>query len=110
MGISEHQAKTMSEFVCGECAKARDKKEIYCLCRQPYDDSQFYIGCEGCSEWFHGRCVGILQVEAEKIDEYLCPRCEPNSALNKANLKPLSTKEFPLLQKLLKQIMVIGLF
>ena len=30
---------------------------------------RFYIGCESCSDWFHGRCVGILQAEAESIEE-----------------------------------------
>ena len=30
---------------------------------------RFYIGCESCEDWFHGRCIGILQAEAEKIEE-----------------------------------------
>ena len=25
---------------------------------------RFYVGCERCPEWFHGRCVGIMQAEA----------------------------------------------
>ena len=74
-------------YVCDECRSAKENDEIYCLCRQPYDDSQcvfspvsytklrilyfyrFYIGCEKCEDWFHGRCVGILQSEAENIEE-----------------------------------------
>ena len=32
---------------------------------------RFYIGCESCSDWFHGRCVGILQAEAESIEEWV---------------------------------------
>ena len=56
-------------YVCDECRSAKENDEIYCLCRQPYDESQFYIGCERCSDWFHGRCVGILQAEAKDIDE-----------------------------------------
>ena len=58
-----------SRYVCNECRSAKENDEIYCLCRQPYDESQFYIGCERCSDWFHGRCVGILQAEAKDIDE-----------------------------------------
>merc|ERR1712158_174646 len=48
----------------------RENREIYCICQQPYDETQFYIGCEKCSDWFHGRCVGILQSEADHIDDY----------------------------------------
>jgi len=94
----------MTEYVCDECRAAKENDEIYCLCRQPYDESQFYIGCERCTDWFHGRCVGILQIEAESIDEYVCPRCDPNSKLNYANLKQLTNKDYDLVKKTLKQI------
>ena len=60
---------SVCRYVCDECRSAKENDEIYCLCRQPYDESQFYIGCERCSDWFHGRCVGILQAEAKDIDE-----------------------------------------
>ncbi len=40
IGISELAAKTMSEYVCEECKKARENQEIYCICKQPYDESQ----------------------------------------------------------------------
>ncbi|CAB4054287.1 BPTF [Lepeophtheirus salmonis] len=69
VGITEEMSKTMTEYFCDECKSAKDNQEIYCLCRQPYDDLQFYIGCERCADWFHGRCVGILQVEADNIDD-----------------------------------------
>merc|ERR1712087_1078155 len=81
-----------------------DNEEIYCLCRQPYDDSQFYIGWERCSDWFHGRCVGILQAEAESIEEYVCPRCDPNTKLNFSNLKQLGSQGQELIKKTFKLI------
>ena len=28
-------------YVCDECRSAKENDEIYCLCRQPYDDSQY---------------------------------------------------------------------
>ena len=40
IGISESAAKNMSEYVCDECKQAKEKQEIYCLCKQPYDESQ----------------------------------------------------------------------
>ncbi|QQP52174.1 Nucleosomeremodeling factor subunit NURF301like [Caligus rogercresseyi] len=94
VGITEEMSKTMTEYFCDECKSAKDNQEIYCLCRQPYDDLQFYIGCERCADWFHGRCVGILQVEADNIDEYICPRCDSNTSYNYANLKPLNEHDY----------------
>lgn len=40
VGITEEMSKTMSEFVCTECRHARETQELYCLCKQPYDESQ----------------------------------------------------------------------
>lgn len=104
VGITPKMSKKMSEYVCEECRSAKENDEIYCLCRQPYDDSQFYIGCEKCTDWFHGRCVGILQAEAESIEEYVCPRCEPKSRLNYPNLKKLNSKDHELIKKTFKII------
>jgi len=104
IGITEKQSRGMTEYVCDECSTAKETEQIYCLCKQPYDEAQFYIGCENCHGWFHGRCVGILQAEADEIDEYLCPRCDPKSKLNYANLKQLSERDYDLIKKTLKQI------
>ena len=136
VGITEEMSKTLSEFVCTECRHARDTQELYCLCKQPYDESQyvpiffinslllfyssfrcrlivyfilfyrFYICCDKCQDWFHGRCVGILQSEADNIDEYVCPNCQRNSSVNFANMKNLNAKDLDLLKKLIKQIQV----
>lgn len=43
VGINEELSKSLSEFVCTECRHARDTKELYCLCRQPYDESQYVL-------------------------------------------------------------------
>ncbi|XP_043274049.1 nucleosome-remodeling factor subunit NURF301 isoform X2 [Venturia canescens] len=104
VGITEEMSKSLSEFVCTECRHARETQELYCLCKQPYDESQFYICCDKCQDWFHGRCVGILQSEADNIDEYVCPNCQRNSSVNFANMKNLNNKDLDLLKKLIKQI------
>ena len=104
--MAQNMAKTMTEYICDECRNARENREIYCICQQPYDETQFYIGCEKCSDWFHGRCVGVLQSEADKIDEYLCPRCAPGSALNMPNQKILNAEDYENIKRLVKQLWV----
>jgi len=104
VGITPKMSKKMSDYVCEECKSAKESEQIYCLCRQPYDDSQFYIGCENCEDWFHGRCIGVLQAEAESIEEYICPKCDPNSKLNYANLKQLTSQDYELIRKTFKSI------
>ncbi|XP_041977903.1 nucleosome-remodeling factor subunit NURF301 [Aricia agestis] len=104
VGITEEMSKSMEEYVCAECRRAAETQELYCLCRQPYDNSQFYICCDRCQDWFHGRCVGILQSEADNIDEYICPNCQKNNSVNYANMKELTAKDFENLKRLVKQI------
>ena len=36
---------------------AQEEDEVYCLCRRPYDPSEFMIECDICNDWFHGRLV-----------------------------------------------------
>lgn len=107
VNITEEESKELSEFICSECRHARETQELFCLCRKPYDETQFYICCDKCQDWFHGRCVGILQCEAENIDEYICPNCQKNNSVNFANMKDMGHKEYEELKKLIKQIQVI---
>lgn len=105
VGITSEASLNMEEFICSECQHARETQELYCLCKQPYDESQFYICCDKCQDWFHGRCVGILQREAENIDEYICPNCTKSDSVSAVNMKSLSDLEFDHLKKLMKLIM-----
>ncbi|KAG7260840.1 hypothetical protein CRUP_000602 [Coryphaenoides rupestris] len=51
---------------------------VYCVCRLPYDVTQFMIECDACKDWFHGSCVGVDEDDAPDIDIYHCPNCEKN--------------------------------
>ncbi|XP_014678666.1 PREDICTED: nucleosome-remodeling factor subunit BPTF-like, partial [Priapulus caudatus] len=79
----------------------RGKSKLYCICKTPYDSKRFYIGCDRCQDWFHGRCVGILQSEAEQIERYICPNCQSNSQVNAANQQVLSSDDYDQLKGLL---------
>ncbi|KAL4226132.1 Lsd1/2 complex PHD finger containing protein Phf2 [Mactra antiquata] len=57
-------------------ASDEDKDTLYCICRQPYNENEFMIECEVCTDWFHGSCVGILEHQAPDIETYHCPKCQ----------------------------------
>ncbi|XP_046856305.1 nucleosome-remodeling factor subunit BPTF-like isoform X2 [Xenia sp. Carnegie-2017] len=55
--------------------RSKRDEPLYCICRTPYDDTEFYVGCDLCKNWFHGKCVGISSRVADDIDEYICMEC-----------------------------------
>ncbi|XP_029621597.1 nucleosome-remodeling factor subunit BPTF isoform X7 [Salmo trutta] len=107
VGITEKEAKKMDDYVCNGCKQGQDSQdsegtteELYCICRTPYDETQFYIGCDRCQNWYHGRCVGILQSEATHIDEYVCPQCQSTEDAMTV-LTPLTDKDYEGLRRIL---------
>lgn len=81
-------------------------QSIYCICRKQYDPDQFYIYCERCHDWFHGRCVGVTFTEAENIDQYICPQCDGDQSAKILNIKLLDNDDYSNLQILLKSMKV----
>ncbi|KAK4328159.1 hypothetical protein Pmani_001432 [Petrolisthes manimaculis] len=104
VGITETMSRTMTEYVCDDCANAKLNKELFCFCRQPYDETQFYICCEQCEDWYHGKCVGIMQTEADDIDDYICPKCDSTNVWNYPCQKKLSPKDYSELKKVTKSL------
>ncbi|RZC84446.1 hypothetical protein C5167_047234 [Papaver somniferum] len=51
-----------SETLCGSCGGN-------------YNADEFWIGCDICEKWFHGKCVKITPAKAETIKQYKCPSC-----------------------------------
>uniref|UniRef100_A0A8C7GQI2 Bromodomain PHD finger transcription factor n=1 Tax=Oncorhynchus kisutch TaxID=8019 RepID=A0A8C7GQI2_ONCKI len=110
VGITEKEAKKMDDYVCNGCKQGQDSQdsegtteELYCICRTPYDETQFYIGCDRCQNWYHGRCVGILQSEATHIDEYVCPQCQSTEDAMTV-LTPLTDKDYEGLRRILRSL------
>lgn len=56
-------SKRETPWICEDCIKAPPmrKDDIFCLCKKPYDCRQFYVGCDGCDNWYHPACVGTTQ-------------------------------------------------
>ncbi|KAK4253274.1 hypothetical protein QN277_010598 [Acacia crassicarpa] len=51
-----------SESICGGCGGNNESDE-------------FWIACDSCEKWFHGKCVIITPAMADSIDQYECPSC-----------------------------------
>ncbi|OAY46262.1 PHD finger protein ALFIN-LIKE 2 [Manihot esculenta] len=50
------------ETLCGSCGGT-------------YSADEFWIGCDVCERWYHGKCVKITPAKAEMIKQYICPSC-----------------------------------
>nr|AIZ68143.1 PHD finger protein ALFIN-LIKE 3-like isoform X3 [Ornithogalum saundersiae] len=44
-------------------------------CGENYASDEFWICCDVCEKWFHGKCVKITPARAEHIKQYKCPSC-----------------------------------
>ena len=63
-----------SDVIATGVVPVRNEK-LYCLCKQPYNAAKFYVACDECDDWFHGKCVNVTELEAEQIDVYVCDAC-----------------------------------
>ncbi|KAK4766257.1 hypothetical protein SAY87_007899 [Trapa incisa] len=58
----EEQEEEEDETLCGRCG-------------QKGGEDEFWIGCDVCERWFHGKCVKVTPAKAETIEKYMCPSC-----------------------------------
>ncbi|WVZ10538.1 hypothetical protein V8G54_015068 [Vigna mungo] len=80
---SESQAKGMKmsappkeEDDSGEEEEEDDEQGATCgACGDNYGTDEFWICCDMCERWFHGKCVKITPAKAEHIKQYKCPSC-----------------------------------
>ncbi|KAI3445529.1 hypothetical protein Pfo_002194 [Paulownia fortunei] len=49
-------------------------------CGDNYASDEFWICCDVCERWFHGKCVKITPAKAEHIKQYKCPSCSSKRA------------------------------
>ncbi|XP_074595274.1 lysine-specific demethylase 7B-like [Brevipalpus obovatus] len=58
-----HQQKSN---VCAECGEQFDSLVI----------DELWIECDHCSLWFHFKCVDLLEIDLDHIDEFHCNECQ----------------------------------
>jgi nucleosome-remodeling factor subunit BPTF len=56
--------------------KKMQPEKLYCICKTPYDLNKFYVGCDVCSNWFHGDCIGISEDSSKTMEEWTCDACK----------------------------------
>ncbi|KAL6222015.1 hypothetical protein ACLB2K_005407 [Fragaria x ananassa] len=61
-GLDEEEDEEHGETMCGACGDS-------------YAADEFWICCDICEKWFHGKCVKITPARAEHIKHYKCPAC-----------------------------------
>ncbi|XP_010920853.1 PHD finger protein ALFIN-LIKE 2 isoform X1 [Elaeis guineensis] len=72
-GQIKNNSKTVDE---GYGEDDDEHSETLCgTCGGNYNADEFWIGCDICERWFHGKCVKITPAKAENIKQYKCPSC-----------------------------------
>ncbi|GMH10217.1 hypothetical protein Nepgr_012058 [Nepenthes gracilis] len=75
---SEGQVKRISSKMEDESYEADEDEQGETLCGScggNYSADEFWICCDICEKWFHGKCVKITPAKAESIKQYKCPSC-----------------------------------
>jgi len=72
---------------------------------------RLYIGCDTCSRWFHGSCVGVSASDIQLMTAYICPECINRSTLSSqqpaaSNTRAATNKCWVALSHLLKHLEV----
>ncbi|KAI3463239.1 hypothetical protein Pfo_019902 [Paulownia fortunei] len=66
-GLDEEEDEEHGDTLCGACG-------------DNYASDEFWICCDICEKWFHGKCVKITPARAEHIKQYKCPSCSNKRA------------------------------
>ncbi|OIW15915.1 hypothetical protein TanjilG_04450 [Lupinus angustifolius] len=64
-GVEEQDEDEHGDTLCGACGENNGTDE-------------FWICCDICERWFHGKCVKITPARADHIKQYKCPSCSSN--------------------------------
>ncbi|GLJ53787.1 hypothetical protein SUGI_1147980 [Cryptomeria japonica] len=59
------------------CQSSMDasKKPFCFLCSEAYNSQLIYVGCESCTEWFHGDAFGLTMENVADLIAFKCHKC-----------------------------------
>ncbi|SMN22138.1 similar to Saccharomyces cerevisiae YPL138C SPP1 Subunit of COMPASS (Set1C), a complex which methylates histone H3 on lysine 4 and is required in telomeric transcriptional silencing [Maudiozyma saulgeensis] len=49
--------------------------EVYCTCKKP-DEGELMVGCDGCDDWFHFKCLKVPEKYRRLVAAFYCPYCQ----------------------------------
>lgn len=49
--------------------------EVYCTCKKP-DEGELMVGCDGCDDWFHFKCLKVPVMYRRLVSSFFCPYCQ----------------------------------
>ncbi|KZT59026.1 hypothetical protein CALCODRAFT_211768 [Calocera cornea HHB12733] len=55
--------------------RGQKRKRSECLCDGVDLVAEPTVLCDSCRKWFHFSCIGLREMDAEDMAEYICPRC-----------------------------------
>ncbi|KAL6878236.1 hypothetical protein ACP4OV_012406 [Aristida adscensionis] len=96
--LGQQDKKAWEDFEVNDEIEDDDEDgQIFCaFCGDRYHKNEFWIYCNVCERWSHGKCVKTKAHEADKIRNYECPECITEK-------KGHDYKVDPLLQDLFKR-------
>ncbi|PPS01774.1 hypothetical protein GOBAR_AA18888 [Gossypium barbadense] len=80
---SEPQSKMISVLTVASSRQSEPQGKMGATCGacgDSYGTDEFWICCDICERWFHGKCVKITPAKAEHIKQYKCPSCSSKRA------------------------------
>ncbi|KAL2960674.1 hypothetical protein AAZX31_17G050300 [Glycine max] len=79
-GKYSKETKDEEEEVLDEEDDEEHEETLCGACGEHYASDEFWICCDICEKWFHGKCVKITPARAEHIKQYKCPSCSNKRA------------------------------
>ncbi|KAF5448080.1 hypothetical protein F2P56_028645 [Juglans regia] len=79
-GVKTSPPPNKEEDESGEEEEDDEQGATCGACGDNYGTDEFWICCDVCERWFHGKCVKITPAKAEHIKQYKCPSCSNKRA------------------------------
>jgi len=90
--ITLSKVEKLPEWYCKTCepnpqtmegTEENEESDVHCVCREPYDPSAHWIGCNICDKWFHPECVHTTIEAVQAAGEFICHECAFQRALQR---------------------------